>query len=73
MVFIVLQEPLGGAHADPYWTSQQIKTAIEESMDVSISKFLFPEIVLSAFAKTQSILVGTYENGHSRVVKAQDA
>ncbi|KAL0333227.1 UNVERIFIED_CONTAM: Acetyl-coenzyme A carboxylase carboxyl transferase subunit alpha, chloroplastic [Sesamum angustifolium] len=27
------QEPLGGAHADPYWTSQQIKTAILESMD----------------------------------------
>ncbi|OIT01068.1 PREDICTED: acetyl-coenzyme A carboxylase carboxyl transferase subunit alpha, chloroplastic [Nicotiana attenuata] len=28
-----IPEPLGGAHADPYWTSQQIKTAIEESMD----------------------------------------
>ncbi|KAL0426275.1 UNVERIFIED_CONTAM: Acetyl-coenzyme A carboxylase carboxyl transferase subunit alpha, chloroplastic [Sesamum latifolium] len=27
------KEPLGGAHADPYWTSQQIKTAILESMD----------------------------------------
>ncbi|KAK4392289.1 Acetyl-coenzyme A carboxylase carboxyl transferase subunit alpha, chloroplastic [Sesamum angolense] len=29
----VIPEPLGGAHADPYWTSQQIKTAILESMD----------------------------------------
>jgi hypothetical protein len=29
------QEPLGGAHADPSWTSQQIKKAINESMDVS--------------------------------------
>ncbi|XP_051132251.1 acetyl-coenzyme A carboxylase carboxyl transferase subunit alpha, chloroplastic [Andrographis paniculata] len=29
----VIPEPLGGAHADPYWTSQQIKTAIIESMD----------------------------------------
>ncbi|KAK4418976.1 Acetyl-coenzyme A carboxylase carboxyl transferase subunit alpha, chloroplastic [Sesamum alatum] len=29
----VIPEPLGGAHADPYWTSQQIKTAIVESMD----------------------------------------
>lgn len=48
MIYIVLQEPLGGAHADPYWTSQQIKIAIEESMDVSISKSLFPEIVFSA-------------------------
>ncbi|KAI3447752.1 hypothetical protein Pfo_004417 [Paulownia fortunei] len=29
----VIPEPLGGAHADPYWTSRQIKTAIVESMD----------------------------------------
>ncbi|KAL3826097.1 hypothetical protein ACJIZ3_022126 [Penstemon smallii] len=29
----VIPEPLGGAHADPYWTSQQIKTAIVETMD----------------------------------------
>nr|GMC93762.1 acetyl-coenzyme A carboxylase carboxyl transferase subunit alpha, chloroplastic [Ipomoea batatas] len=29
----VIPEPLGGAHSDPYWTSQQIKTAILESMD----------------------------------------
>ncbi|XP_051127017.1 acetyl-coenzyme A carboxylase carboxyl transferase subunit alpha, chloroplastic-like isoform X2 [Andrographis paniculata] len=29
----VIPEPLGGAHADPYWTSQQIKTALVESMD----------------------------------------
>ncbi|KAI3473168.1 hypothetical protein Pfo_029896 [Paulownia fortunei] len=29
----VIPEPLGGAHADPYWTSQQIKIAIVESMD----------------------------------------
>lgn len=34
-----LQEPLGGAHADSYWTSQQIKTAIVESMDVSCASF----------------------------------
>ncbi|KAH9736332.1 Acetyl-coenzyme A carboxylase carboxyl transferase subunit alpha [Citrus sinensis] len=27
------QEPLGGAHADPSWTSQQIKIAINESVD----------------------------------------
>ncbi|KAL0375298.1 UNVERIFIED_CONTAM: Acetyl-coenzyme A carboxylase carboxyl transferase subunit alpha, chloroplastic [Sesamum radiatum] len=31
------KEPLGGAHADPHWTSQQIKTAIVESMDVKIA------------------------------------
>nr|POE46720.1 acetyl-coenzyme a carboxylase carboxyl transferase subunit alpha, chloroplastic [Quercus suber] len=29
----VVPEPLGGAHADPSWTSQQIKYAINESMD----------------------------------------
>lgn len=28
-----IPEPLGGAHADPYWTSQQIKNAIVENMD----------------------------------------
>ncbi|KAF5737218.1 acetyl-coenzyme A carboxylase carboxyl transferase [Tripterygium wilfordii] len=29
----IIPEPLGGAHADPSWTSQQIKAAINESMD----------------------------------------
>ncbi|ESR42521.1 hypothetical protein CICLE_v100111191mg, partial [Citrus x clementina] len=29
----VIPEPLGGAHADSSWTSQQIKIAINESMD----------------------------------------
>ncbi|GMH14373.1 hypothetical protein Nepgr_016214 [Nepenthes gracilis] len=29
----VIPEPLGGAHADPSWTSQQIKQAVVESMD----------------------------------------
>ncbi|GFY83735.1 acetyl Co-enzyme a carboxylase carboxyltransferase alpha subunit [Actinidia rufa] len=29
----VIPEPIGGAHADPYWTSQQIKTAIVDAMD----------------------------------------
>ncbi|XP_057523558.1 acetyl-coenzyme A carboxylase carboxyl transferase subunit alpha, chloroplastic [Amaranthus tricolor] len=29
----VIPEPLGGAHADPSWTSQQIKKAVVESMD----------------------------------------
>ncbi|KAK7395157.1 hypothetical protein VNO78_15702 [Psophocarpus tetragonolobus] len=28
----VIPEPLGGAHADPEWTSQQIKKAINETM-----------------------------------------
>ncbi|KAK4759417.1 hypothetical protein SAY87_022548 [Trapa incisa] len=28
----IIPEPLGGAHADPLWTSQQIKAAIVESM-----------------------------------------
>ncbi|XVE76503.1 hypothetical protein DITRI_Ditri12bG0178800 [Diplodiscus trichospermus] len=29
----IIPEPLGGAHADPAWTSQQIKAAINEAMD----------------------------------------
>ncbi|KAJ0743215.1 putative acetyl-CoA carboxylase [Helianthus annuus] len=29
----IIPEPLGGAHADPHWTSEQIKKAILESMD----------------------------------------
>ncbi|KAA0045066.1 hypothetical protein IC582_020338 [Cucumis melo] len=29
----IIPEPLGGAHADPLWTSQQIKLAINETMD----------------------------------------
>ncbi|XP_004514537.1 acetyl-coenzyme A carboxylase carboxyl transferase subunit alpha, chloroplastic [Cicer arietinum] len=29
----IIPEPLGGAHADPSWTSQQIKIAINEAMD----------------------------------------
>ncbi|KAE9455562.1 hypothetical protein C3L33_12533, partial [Rhododendron williamsianum] len=29
----IIREPLGGAHNDPYWTSQQIKKAILISMD----------------------------------------
>jgi hypothetical protein len=31
-----VQEPFGGAHADPSWTSQQIKIAINENMNVGI-------------------------------------
>ncbi|KAK9668846.1 hypothetical protein RND81_13G090900 [Saponaria officinalis] len=29
----IIPEPLGGAHADPSWTSQQLKKAIVENMD----------------------------------------
>lgn len=29
----IIPEPLGGAHADPHWTSGQIKAAILETMD----------------------------------------
>ncbi|KAM0028199.1 putative acetyl-CoA carboxylase [Helianthus debilis subsp. tardiflorus] len=29
----IIPEPLGGAHADPHWTSKQVKKAILESMD----------------------------------------
>lgn len=33
--YYYLQEPLGGAHTDPVWTSQQIKLAITQAMKVS--------------------------------------
>ncbi|CAL5351373.1 hypothetical protein CsSME_00038698 [Camellia sinensis var. sinensis] len=29
----IIPEPLGGGHADPHWTSQQIKIAIVDAMD----------------------------------------
>lgn len=28
------QEPLGGAHTDPAWTSQQIKLMVTKAMEV---------------------------------------
>jgi len=34
-----LQEPLGGAHADPFWASQQIKHAILDAMAVITSVY----------------------------------
>ncbi|KAK3015995.1 hypothetical protein RJ639_005942 [Escallonia herrerae] len=33
----IIPEPLGGAHADPVWTSQQIKHAITQAMEVYVS------------------------------------
>ncbi|KAG7964992.1 hypothetical protein I3843_09G201200 [Carya illinoinensis] len=36
----IIPEPLGGAHADPSWTSKQIKKAINESMDMDTPELL---------------------------------
>lgn len=76
IAFVLLQEPLGGAHSDPYWTSQQIKTAILESMDVSDRLFSFC-FLTAVVRKYNHILItmslGTWKNGYRRVVKAQDA
>ncbi|KAG6468545.1 hypothetical protein ZIOFF_073233 [Zingiber officinale] len=33
VIFHVIQEPLGGAHLDPTWTSQQIKLAVMKAME----------------------------------------
>ena len=69
-----LQEPLGGAHADPYWTSQQIKTAIVDAMAVSIlTLFLHIESISAAtvicFYQILTITfgcTGTIKDGHRR-------
>lgn len=43
----LLQEPLGGAHADPFWASQQIKHAIVEAMAVIPNVFgKLPKLML---------------------------
>ncbi|GFY82305.1 acetyl Co-enzyme a carboxylase carboxyltransferase alpha subunit [Actinidia rufa] len=54
----VIPEPLGGAHADPYWTSQQIKTAIVDAMAVSILKlYLHQQSFLSIKSLPSSLVV----------------
>lgn len=46
----VIPEPLGGAHTDPYWTSQQIKTGILNAMD-ELVKMDKPELLKHRYLK----------------------
>ncbi|KAK7294633.1 hypothetical protein RJT34_17523 [Clitoria ternatea] len=56
----VIPEPLGGAHADPYWTSQQIKNAINESMD-ELTKMKTEELLKHRMLKFRKI--GGFQEG----------
>nr|ADN52610.1 acetyl-CoA carboxylase alpha-CT subunit [Jatropha curcas] len=56
----VIPEPLGGAHADPSWTSQQIKNAIKESMD-ELTKMDTGELLKHRMLKFRKI--GGFQEG----------
>nr|AYQ93020.1 acetyl-coenzyme A carboxylase carboxyl transferase subunit alpha-like protein [Lupinus angustifolius] len=56
----VIPEPLGGAHADSAWTSQQIKNAINESMD-ELSKLSIEELLKHRHDKFRKI--GGFQEG----------
>ncbi|KAJ4906905.1 hypothetical protein Rs2_10563 [Raphanus sativus] len=50
----IIPEPLGGAHADPSWTSKQIKIAINENMN-EFGKMSGEELVKHRMAKYRKI------------------
>nr|AHJ61047.1 carboxyltransferase alpha subunit [Vernicia fordii] len=56
----VIPEPLGGAHADPSWASQQIKNAINESMD-ELTKMDTQELLKHRMLKFRKI--GGFQEG----------
>lgn len=56
-----MQEPLGGAHADPFWASQQIKHAILEAMKVIPS--VYGNILkANSLLRKESNHIDLYEN-----------
>ncbi|OMP00440.1 Acetyl-CoA carboxylase, alpha subunit [Corchorus olitorius] len=56
----IIPEPLGGAHADPVWTSQQIKHAITEAME-ELTKMDTEELLHHRRLKFRSI--GGFQEG----------
>ncbi|KAJ7961301.1 acetyl-coenzyme A carboxylase carboxyl transferase subunit alpha, chloroplastic-like [Quillaja saponaria] len=56
----IIPEPLGGAHADPSWTSQQIKNAINETMD-ELKKMNTEELLRHRMLKFRKI--GGFQEG----------
>ncbi|OVA17693.1 Acetyl-CoA carboxylase [Macleaya cordata] len=56
----IIPEPLGGAHADPAWTSQQIKLAVSESMD-ELLKMDIPQLLNHRMLKFRSL--GGFQEG----------
>jgi len=58
----IIPEPLGGAHADPTWTSQQIKTAINETM-AELTQMDVEEILKHRMLKFRKIGSGGVQEG----------
>uniref|UniRef100_A0A5B6YPI9 acetyl-CoA carboxytransferase n=1 Tax=Davidia involucrata TaxID=16924 RepID=A0A5B6YPI9_DAVIN len=56
----IIPEPLGGAHADPHWASQQIKTAIVDTMD-ELTKMDTQELLKHRMLKFRKI--GGFQEG----------
>ncbi|KAJ1426879.1 ClpP/crotonase-like domain superfamily [Sesbania bispinosa] len=56
----IIPEPLGGAHADPTWTSQQIKLAITQAME-ELTKMDAKELLHHRHLKFRSI--GGFQEG----------
>ncbi|KAM7468004.1 hypothetical protein LguiB_015566 [Lonicera macranthoides] len=50
----IIPEPLGGAHTDPEWTSEQIKTAILEAMD-ELGEMEIPDLLQHRHQKFRKI------------------
>ncbi|BAT84191.1 hypothetical protein LR48_Vigan03g103100 [Vigna angularis] len=56
----IIPEPLGGAHANPEWTSQQIKKAINDTMD-ELTKMDTEELIKHRMLKFRKI--GGFQEG----------
>ncbi|WVZ09000.1 hypothetical protein V8G54_022346 [Vigna mungo] len=56
----IIPEPLGGAHANPEWTSQQIKKAINDTMD-ELTKMDTDELIKHRMLKFRKI--GGFQEG----------
>ncbi|KAL5565608.1 hypothetical protein UlMin_028772 [Ulmus minor] len=56
----IIPEPLGGAHADPAWTSQQIKLTINQAME-ELGKMTKEELLRHRMLKFRSI--GGFQEG----------
>ncbi|XP_043718451.1 acetyl-coenzyme A carboxylase carboxyl transferase subunit alpha, chloroplastic-like [Telopea speciosissima] len=56
----IIPEPLGGAHADPSWTSQQMKIAVVEAMD-ELLKMDTPELLNHRMLKFRNL--GGFQEG----------
>ncbi|XP_045793426.1 acetyl-coenzyme A carboxylase carboxyl transferase subunit alpha, chloroplastic isoform X2 [Trifolium pratense] len=56
----VIPEPIGGAHTDPSWTSQQIKIAINEAMD-ELTKLNTQDLLKDRYHKFRKL--GGFQEG----------